>query len=112
MTARRGGNDDCDRESGQPGDAGIDTQALRRRYRLERDKRLRPDGDDQYRLTGALAHHLDDPCTPKSERPPKTDHLRVVCIGAGFAGLIGRNAVGAAHPDRRGCYMRRGAELN
>ncbi len=39
----------------RPGDAGIDTQALRRRYRLERDKRLRPDGDDQYRLTGSPA---------------------------------------------------------
>jgi hypothetical protein len=45
----------------RPGDAGIDTEALRRRYRLERDKRLRPDGNDQYlRLTGALAHYLDD----------------------------------------------------
>ena len=31
----------------------IDTGALRRRYAEERDKRLRPDGNDQYlRLTG------------------------------------------------------------
>jgi cyclohexanone monooxygenase len=72
----------------KPG-GGIDTEALRRRYRAERDKRLRPDGNDQYlRLTGALAHYLDDPYTPKTEREPKTDHAAVVCIGGGFAGLI------------------------
>jgi cation diffusion facilitator CzcD-associated flavoprotein CzcO len=41
----------------------IDTDALRRKYAEERDKRLRPDGNDQYlRLTGAFARHLDDPC--------------------------------------------------
>ncbi len=34
----------------------IDTGALRRRYAEERDKRLRPDGNDQYlRFTGATA---------------------------------------------------------
>jgi hypothetical protein len=56
ITARCGGNNDCDRESGQARGRGIDTEALRRRYRLERDKRLRPDGNDQYlRLTRALA---------------------------------------------------------
>jgi hypothetical protein len=37
--------------------ASIDTEALRRKYAEERDKRLRPDGNDQYlRLTGELAH--------------------------------------------------------
>ncbi len=73
----------------RPGGVGLDTEALRRRYRAERDKRLRPDGNDQYlRLTGVLAHYLDDPYTPKAERQPKTDHRRVVCIGGGFAGLV------------------------
>jgi hypothetical protein len=28
--------------------ASIDTEALRRKYAAERDKRLRPDGNDQY----------------------------------------------------------------
>lgn len=43
----------------------VDKDALRRKYREERDKRLRPDGNDQYiRLTGQLAHYLDDPYTP------------------------------------------------
>ena len=67
----------------------IDTDALRRRYAEERDKRLRPDGNDQYlRLTGEFAHYLDDPYTPWTERAPRTDHRTVVCVGGGFAGLV------------------------
>ncbi|WP_326633241.1 NAD(P)/FAD-dependent oxidoreductase [Nonomuraea fuscirosea] len=67
----------------------IDRDALRRKYREERDKRLRPDGNDQYlRLTGRFAHYLDDPYTPMTERDPKTDHVTVAFIGGGFAGLV------------------------
>ncbi|MEV4167890.1 NAD(P)/FAD-dependent oxidoreductase [Nonomuraea sp. NPDC049709] len=67
----------------------IDKDALRRKYREERDKRLRPDGNDQYlRLTGRFAHYLDDPYTPVTERAPKTDHVTVAFIGGGFAGLV------------------------
>jgi cation diffusion facilitator CzcD-associated flavoprotein CzcO len=67
----------------------IDTEGLRRKYREERDKRLRPDGNDQYlRLTGDLARYLDDPYTPRTERAPLTDHRTVVCVGGGFAGLV------------------------
>ncbi|MGP3934376.1 flavin-containing monooxygenase [Nonomuraea sp. KM88] len=67
----------------------IDKEALRLKYREERDKRLRPDGNDQYlRLTGRFAHYLDDPYTPVTERPPKTDHVTVAVIGGGFAGLV------------------------
>ncbi len=69
--------------------ASIDTEALRRKYAAERDKRLRPDGNDQYlRLTGELAHYLDDPYTPWTERAAMTDHRTVVCVGGGFAGLV------------------------
>jgi cation diffusion facilitator CzcD-associated flavoprotein CzcO len=67
----------------------IDKEALRRRYARERDKRLRPDGNDQYlRLSGEFARYLDDPHTPWTERAPLTDHRTVVCIGGGFAGLV------------------------
>ncbi|GIH78925.1 flavin-containing monooxygenase [Planobispora longispora] len=66
-----------------------DKEALRRKYRQERDKRLRPDGNDQYiRLTGRFAHYLDDPYTPRVPREPKTDHVTVAFIGGGFAGLV------------------------
>jgi cation diffusion facilitator CzcD-associated flavoprotein CzcO len=68
---------------------GIDTDALRRKYAQERDKRLRPDGNDQYlRLSGEYARYLDDPHTPWTERAPRTDHRTVVCVGGGFAGLV------------------------
>src|SRR5436305_4283137 len=66
-----------------------DKEALRAKYREERDKRLRPDGNDQYvQLTGRFAHYLDDPYTPVVERAPKHDHVTVVFIGGGFAGLV------------------------
>jgi cation diffusion facilitator CzcD-associated flavoprotein CzcO len=73
----------------EPAGTVIDKEALRRKYREERDKRLRPDGNDQYlRLTGQFAHYLEDPYTPRAEREPKTDHVTVAFIGGGFAGLL------------------------
>ena len=68
----------------------IDKEALRAKYLAERDKRLRPDGNDQYlRLAGtSLAHYLSDPYMPVVEREPLTDHVTVALIGGGFAGLI------------------------
>jgi cyclohexanone monooxygenase len=70
-------------------EAPMDVEALRRRYREERDKRIRPDGNDQYlRLADEFAHYRDDPHTPWTERPPRTDHRTVVCVGGGFAGLV------------------------
>ena len=67
----------------------IDKEALRRKYREERDKRLRPDGNDQYiRLADQFGHYLDDPYTPWTEREPKTDHVTMAFIGGGFAGLV------------------------
>ncbi len=67
----------------------IDKEALRRKYAEERDRRLRPDGNDQYvRLTGGFAPYLDDPFTPWTGRVPRTDHRTVVCVGGGFAGLV------------------------
>ncbi len=69
--------------------APIDKDALKAKYRRERDKRLRSDGNDQYvRLAGQLAHYLDDPYTPITERPPVTDDVTVAFIGGGFAGLV------------------------
>ncbi|ARU06092.1 monooxygenase [Comamonas serinivorans] len=66
----------------------IDKEALRQKYLLERDKRLRADGNDQYlELKGEHAHYLEDPYTPVQPRAPKTDHVTFAFIGAGFAGL-------------------------
>jgi cation diffusion facilitator CzcD-associated flavoprotein CzcO len=74
----------------RPDGTPIDKEAIRRRYVEERDKRLRPDGNDQYiRLAGGeFAGYLDDPHTPFVEREPKTDDVTVAFIGGGFAGLV------------------------
>src|ERR1700733_14330479 len=70
-------------------DSEFDPDALRRKYRLERDKRLRPDGNTQYvELAGAFAAYLEDPYTDAVERAPLTDDVGVAIIGGGFAGLI------------------------
>ena len=68
----------------------IDKEAIRARYAEEREKRLRPDGNDQYlRIAGtSLAHYIDDPYMPVVEREPVTDHVDVALVGGGFAGLI------------------------
>jgi len=67
----------------------IDKEALLRKYRAERDKRLRPDGNAQYqRLEGVFSHYAEDPYTPFKERAPKTDHVTFTFVGGGFAGLV------------------------
>ena len=61
---------------------------LRERYRAERDKRLRPEGNDQYlEPTGRFASLLDDPYCERIERASVHDDVDVVIVGAGFAGL-------------------------
>jgi len=67
----------------------VDKDALREKYRQERAKRLRSDGNEQYvLLTGALAHYLDDPHTPVRERAPVRDHVTFAFIGGGWGGLV------------------------
>ena len=65
----------------------IDHDALRERYRLERDKRLRPDGNAQYlEPTGRFASLLDDPYVEPEDRTSRTEEIEVAVIGGGFAG--------------------------
>jgi cation diffusion facilitator CzcD-associated flavoprotein CzcO len=70
------------------GQAGIDAEKLRAKYREEREKRLRPDGNDQYlQPTGRYAHLLDDPYVPRAPRAPRSDEVTFAIVGGGFAGL-------------------------
>jgi len=70
-------------------DTGFDPDELRRRYELERDKRLRADGNEQYvEMTGRFAHYLEDPYVEPAEREPLFDDVTVAIIGGGFAGLV------------------------
>ncbi len=68
----------------------FDPNALRSKYREERDRRLRPDGNEQYiEVKGRYAHFLDDPYVePGFTREPLTDEVEVVVIGGGFGGLL------------------------
>jgi cyclohexanone monooxygenase len=73
-----------------PDDLGFDPDALKAKYRAERDKRLRPDGNEQYvEIAGRFAHYLDDPYVqPGFSRAPLTDETEVIVIGGGFGGLL------------------------
>jgi cyclohexanone monooxygenase len=68
----------------------FDPDALRARYRAERDRRLRADGNDQYvEVAADFAHYIDDPYVePGFTRAPLTDTVDVVVVGGGFGGLI------------------------
>jgi cyclohexanone monooxygenase len=81
----------------------LDKEALKAKYRAERDKRLRADGNDQYiRVAGVFSGYLDDPYTPFQPREPKTDHVEFAFIGGGFAGLVaGARLVEAGITDVR-----------
>ncbi len=69
---------------------GFDPEVLRARYRAERDKRIRPDGSDQYvEAKGDFSRYLDDPYVdPGFTREPVTDEVAVLVIGGGFGGLL------------------------
>ncbi len=71
-------------------DLGFDPDQLREKYRVERDKRLRGDGSEQYQeVEGDYTHYVDDPyIDEKIEREPLTDEMDVIVIGGGFGGLI------------------------
>ena len=71
-------------------DLGFDPDALRAKYRAERDKRLRADGNAQYReIAGDFGHYLEDPYVkPGFSREPLTDEVEVVVVGGGFGGLL------------------------
>ena len=67
----------------------FDPDALREKYRHERDRRLRPDANDQYiEVTADFRHYIDDPhVDPGFTREPLSDTVDVVIVGGGFGGL-------------------------
>ena len=78
---------------------GFDPDALRERYRIERDKRVRRDGNEQYlEVAGEYASFVDDPYLDEViERDPLTDESDVIVVGGGFGGLLA-----GAHLRRHG----------
>ena len=68
----------------------FDPDALRKKYRSERDKRLRQDGNEQYQeVSGEFAYFVEDPYVEdRIEREPLNDEVEVVIIGGGFGGML------------------------
>ena len=78
-----------DAEGSSSTDLGFDPNALKAKYRAERDKRLRTEGSAQYtEIKGQFAHYLDDPYVQPIHRAPLADEVEVIVIGGGFGGLL------------------------
>jgi len=70
----------------------VDVEALREKYRMERDKRINKLGADQYRpvpFEGRLAHFDKDPNASGGRGfGPAQREVEVLVVGAGFMGLV------------------------
>ena len=68
----------------------FNVEVLRAKYRDERDKRLRPDGNEQYvEVKGDFSHYVDDPYVDAGfTREPLNDAVEALIIGGGFGGLL------------------------
>ncbi|MCH9837256.1 NAD(P)/FAD-dependent oxidoreductase [bacterium] len=71
-------------------DLTFDPDALRDKYRRERDKRVRVDGNEQYtEVEGEFSSFAEDPYIEEQiEREPLCDDTEVIVIGGGFGGLL------------------------
>ncbi len=76
--------------AGLVGEVDFDLEALDEKYRVERDKRLRPDGIAQYiEVKGDFTRYADDPYVePGFTRAPVFDAVEFTIIGGGFGGLL------------------------
>jgi len=76
-------------ENGNPG-IDFDPDKLRAKYREERDRRIRTDGNEQYvEVQGDFSRYVDDPYVdPGFTREPLNDEVGVLIIGGGFGGLL------------------------
>ena len=70
-------------------DLDFDADALRAKYRHERDRRIRPEGNAQYqRAAGKFGYYMHDPYTERVERDPLNDRVETLVVGGGFGGLM------------------------
>ena len=69
---------------------GFDPAALRAKYLEERNKRLRKEGNAQYReVTGDLRRFVDDPYIEAPiVREPIAEEIDVAVVGGGFGGML------------------------
>ena len=93
----------------------LDRDSLRRKYRQERDKRLKAESAGKYtRVQGALADHYDsDPWAPTIKPRKRVDwELEVLIVGGGFAGLLAGGNLRKHGVDAKDiCIVERGADF-
>lgn len=68
----------------------IDIPSLKAKYLRERERRMVPNGQQQYvRPVGELSsHYLTDPHMPVTPRDPRSEELDVAILGAGWGGIL------------------------
>ena len=93
-------------------DPGFDPAALRARYEVERQRRLRDDGNAQYvEVAGKFAHYLDDPhVSPGFQRAAVVREVEVLVVGGGFGGLLAASRLRAAGCDDV-CIIEKGGDF-
>ena len=79
-----------DKKHNQQKGKSFDPDFLRAKYREERDKRLRTDGNEQYQeVKGDFSYFIEDPYIDNEiKRDPLEDEVEVVIIGGGFGGML------------------------
>ena len=78
-------------DPGRADEPDIDLELVKKKYREERDKRLREDGEHQYlEVVREFAHfyEVDPYATRRFARGAITEEIEVAIIGGGFAGLM------------------------
>ena len=88
--------------TGPAEDLGFDPELLRQKYRIERDKRIRTDANDQYvEVVGDFSYYVEDPYVdPGFTREPLDDEVDVVVVGGGIGGLLIASKLRAAGVQR------------
>jgi len=68
----------------------LDIPAIKEKYRQERDRRMRKDGQQQYAQPVAdLAENYEgDPHTPVEPRDPVSEEIDVIVLGGGISGIL------------------------
>jgi len=69
---------------------GFSPEALAEKYRTEREKRLRAEGQDQYVDLGKVftAYTEDPHVAPGFTRDPIEEEIDVLVVGGGFSGML------------------------
>lgn len=75
---------------GLPGVGELEIAGLKEKYREERDKRIRRDGQEQYvKPDEDVTHTYErDPYTPESPRQPVSEEIEVAVLGGGWSGIM------------------------